>query len=771
MVNARPEHRQDHPSSLHRGPTLFVPAVLVALTVSLRLWHLDHGLPDFLEEAIPFKKALAMWGWETGHTDLNPHFFNYPTLAIYLHFFVQKLHYAFGLLAGTYSVPADYWLLYQLDPTPQVVAARLVGVCADGATVLGVWVIGERLRRGVGVVAALLVACAPTMVLTGRAIYTDSVMLALATWAVERLLKYQALGGRGRLLMGVILIGLAAGAKYTAGLLVLPLGWTLWIRHGRRGLLWWPVTAAASTTVFLLSSPYVALDFGSFWQDFNYERQHMAVGHLGSLDERGAGFQLRTLVNDLGVPALLCLLITLLGTLRRRREADVTALVTLWLALLPHAASVAWFRMEAARYLLPLLPSAAVLIGWGGWWTLSLSDGRWRRFATIAVLGLVLIPALRGGLAAAAGGSVGSRQLAREWCEQNLTLTDLIVQESYGAPLHDLFELELVRRNPSFPMARPEIRNRFAQLRWFRTVALPMATSGTFRFTAQTRAGNKLSLTIFPHASELNQVFYTPSLYHEVDFFIASNAVRQRYLDNPARFPLQVTFYRLLAEHATEAARFRPGRGVTGPEVTIYDLRGAWQEYLRQHHPRFDPYWWANVVPADFRTRADSLLAPPSARSHGQVQLPDGRPATWVLSLERPFNGYILPYLLRMAHHLSELQRFPAGRRHAAAILAMRSDLEIPCLIYSNCATQMGDWSQAQRAVTSCLKVNQRDGKNTDRLRFELARILSHLGQREAATHELELILQSAPPASELATQARRILSTGVWADSSQAAP
>jgi hypothetical protein len=233
---------------------LLITLVLVSALV-LRLWHIRHGLPDFLEEAIPFKKAFEMWGWETGRTDLNPHFFNYPTLSIYIHFALQKLHFAFGMLSGRYTVPADYWLAYHLDPTPQVVLARLVGVVSDGATLLGVWVIGERMRRGVGLLAALLLALAPTVLLTGRSIYSDSLMATLAVWALERLLAYQATGGRGRLLTALVLIGLAAGAKYTAGLLVVPLAAVLWFRHGRRGLLWWPLAAAGSFAVFLISSP------------------------------------------------------------------------------------------------------------------------------------------------------------------------------------------------------------------------------------------------------------------------------------------------------------------------------------------------------------------------------------------------------------------------------------------------------------------------------------------------------------------------------------
>ena len=128
------------PRSLRRAKvakSLGPPLALVALALLLRLWHLGHGLPDFSEEAIPFRRALAMWGWESGRTDLNPHFFNYPSLTIYLHFFWQKVQYAIGLLSGRYTVPADFWLTIQYDPTLPVLLGRLLGVLAD-ATVYGI---------------------------------------------------------------------------------------------------------------------------------------------------------------------------------------------------------------------------------------------------------------------------------------------------------------------------------------------------------------------------------------------------------------------------------------------------------------------------------------------------------------------------------------------------------------------------------------------------------------------------------------------------------
>jgi len=760
MLTGETGPRQDSRFFIRPGAAA-VGAALVVTAAVLRLWHLKHGLPDFLEEAIPFKKALQMWGWETGETDLNPHFFNYPTLSIYLHFLVQKFHYAAGLLAGSFTTPADYWLAYQIDPTRQVVLARMVGVLGDCVTVLAVWTIGERLRRGAGVVAGLLVAFAPTMIVTARSIYSDTVMAALAAWALFWLLAYLERSGRARLVAAVILIGLAAGAKYTAGLLVVPLAWVMWHRHRWRGLLGWVAAATGCLLVFLLSSPYVVLDFAEFWQDFSFERRHMAEGHLGTLGRRGGLFQLRTLAGDLGWPALLILagsLLWAIWTAGRTRGRGARAEITLWLFLLPNALSVALFRMEAARYLLPILPPAALLcataaMGLGSRW----SGGR-GRIGLAVVLAAVLLPPAWAGVRGAAGGADTTHSLARRWCEANLTREQLVVQEAYGAPLLTDIQVGRVQANPSFKAASDRMQDLYLSLPRYRSVNLPMAASGKFTLQTVGLDGSPLVLDVFPHASELNQVFYVPPLFAQVEYFLTSSAIRGRYEADPDRYPTQNRFYGLLDREAFVAARFASNRYVAGPDVTIYRLGKRFQEFLAGSERRLEPLWWAQAVPVEFRLEADRRLAPPELQSQGAVHLPDGKPARWVRALHFPFEYYIMPFLMPMAHHLAELGHFGQGRRYAAAVLILRPDQSLACRFFSYACTQLDDWQHARAAVENCLRILARRGESNLELSLELLRILNHLGDEERARAVLEEIRRTARAGSKAARLAERTL-------------
>ena len=143
-------------------------AAVLGIALAFRVWNLGHGLPEFLDEALPFRWALAMWGEPGASIDWNPHRFHHPSLATYLHLFVQLGAYLAGRVTGAYANPADYHLSFLIDPTPMALAARGVGVVADLATVLFVARAADRLKRGAGWLAGLLVAVSPSFIVGAR---------------------------------------------------------------------------------------------------------------------------------------------------------------------------------------------------------------------------------------------------------------------------------------------------------------------------------------------------------------------------------------------------------------------------------------------------------------------------------------------------------------------------------------------------------------------------------------------------------------------------
>ncbi|MCK5613107.1 hypothetical protein KAR91_65140, partial [Candidatus Pacearchaeota archaeon] len=84
-----------------RVQTTITALALVFIATVLRIYGIDWGLPQVYEEATPLYKAWEMWGWGARDSlDLNPHFFNYPSLSIYLQFMGQGLLYVLLKIFG-----------------------------------------------------------------------------------------------------------------------------------------------------------------------------------------------------------------------------------------------------------------------------------------------------------------------------------------------------------------------------------------------------------------------------------------------------------------------------------------------------------------------------------------------------------------------------------------------------------------------------------------------------------------------------------------------
>jgi hypothetical protein len=738
------------------APAGVKPAIagIVALAIALRVWHLAQGLPDFVEEAIPLRKALGMWGYAGRPADLNPHLFHYPSLTLYLQLLVQKLHFLAGHALGRFASPADYLLAARTDPTNVVLLGRLVSVAADALSVACVAAIGERLRRGAGLLAALLVACAPGLVVAGRSIYTDTVMTALALAALERMLAWRVAGGRGRLVAAVVLVGLAAGAKYPAASLLLPLGVVLWARAGARGLALWPACAALALAVFLVTTPYALLDFSTFARDFGFVSGLAARGHLGNLDRPGFHYHLANLARDVGWIGVGLAALSPLLLVRVHRDGPRRGdLLALLVALLAFGVPIALARVEAERYLIPVVPLAALLAGLAVFAGPGALRGRWRVPALALAIAALALPALARGVRVGASGG-GSTQLeARRWCERNLGRDRILVEEAFGAaPLTRQARLETMA-GALYAAAGPEARRRFETRPWYRIEPLPLTVAGRALATVMPPGRPPVELEIFPHVVDLNQMLYEPRLLEGVDYVLTSAAVRGRYAADPGRFPVQAAFYALLDSTAELAARIRPDAAHEGPEIAIYRLSDRARGALAALGP-LDTLWWAARIPLAYREAAGALLEP-GTPPDSSVRDAAGRPTAWVASLGPMFADRIATFTVPLASDLAELGRFGPARRLAAATLAVVPGDLAACLLYTTAAGRAGEWRAAKAAIERTLAAIDAEGEPPDVLRLEHAEILERLGETRQARAELEAV---AAAGGGLAGEARRRL-------------
>jgi hypothetical protein len=730
-------------------------AAILALAAALRLWRLGQGLPDFVEEALPLRHALEMGGWQA-HPGWNPHFFNYPSLVIYLQLLLVRLQ----ILAGAAGNPADFWLAFQDDPTRPVILARALGVLADLTAVVGAWRLASRLRPGAGPVAALAVAASAVMIRTARLVQVDPFLAAGVVWAVERMIAWQQEGGRGRLAGAVVLIGLTAGAKYQGGLLVLPLAWALWARDGAPGLRRWPLLALASLAVFLVTTPYAALDFPAFRADLGFERAHMAAGHLGSEDDIGLAFAAAALARDLGPLLLLGLAGLAWPWLRRHAAGDRRRHLTVVLAWVPLAVTVAAARMEAERYLVPLIPvlaaAAAVAVT-----DLGARLAR-RRWAPIALAAVVLAPLAVQGARAASTGRDHTQLQARRWLEANLDPTRaVVVLEPYTARLRNPFDDAILADHPAWALASEAARQHYLAGPRHLAVAMPLLVSGAVTLPVTDRTTHApQEVVVFAHAADANAVYYEPALLAGVTHVVVSSGVSRRHLDDPARYPRQAAFYRALQTHAKRLAEFRPGHGVDGPEVTVYGLGDEFQRVVAAARP-LDPFWWARLVPPAFRTRFEAAAVPPDRRCGAEPMCPDGKLAPWVQGLAPTFDEIVAPVLGRLAIGAVNAGSWAAARQLAAPLVVMSPGDVRGTELYVQACVSLGDLRGAEQALRQGLRAG--DASHASELRLALAEILYATARRPEAESLLREVIVATGASDQL--HARAVAMMGAQRD------
>src|SRR5262249_14215370 len=162
-----------------------------------------------------------------------------------------------------------------------------------------------------------------------------------------------------------------------------------------------------------------------FRRDMGYLQGLAEKGHFGNLSRSGFLFHLRNLARDTSWLGIAGLAGSLGWTAARARARPGTVLV--WLGLLSFGIPIAFARIEAERYLLPVLPLAAVLLAELVFAATDRLPHRLRPLVP-AVAGLVLAgPALVTAARDVIGSDTDTRIAARRWCESHLTHQHLIV--------------------------------------------------------------------------------------------------------------------------------------------------------------------------------------------------------------------------------------------------------------------------------------------------------------------------------------------------------
>ncbi len=305
------------------GPRVGLAALLVLAGV-LRVVGIRYGLP--FPVLNPDEASIVPRAWDVVHGGgLDPHFFDYPSLLIYL------------------EAPAQAW-----QAKPSYLTARIVLVALALGGVAAAWWLGRASYGTVaGFVAAAVTAVDVTHVFYSRTAVTD-VPLTLAVTVALALIVGDRLEWAG------IAAGAAASFKYPGALVLVPLvlvGWGRW-----RRLL---AGAALAVVTFALTSPFVLLDRNEAWSDIRRVQRLAHAGWLGFEHDHPAPVVYVARLWDGMGPVLIVAIAGLVAALVARRRADVAlaSFALVWFAQLLTA------RAHFDRYTLPLVPVLGALAG------------------------------------------------------------------------------------------------------------------------------------------------------------------------------------------------------------------------------------------------------------------------------------------------------------------------------------------------------------------------------------------------------------------------
>ena len=324
--------------------------VLIALTVValwLRLWGITFGLP--FTQARPDEDAVAERAARMWVEGPNPHFFDYPTLYIYVVAAAVRVSSALG------ANRVDQ--VYLVD--------RLIVSLAGAATVpLLFWATRRLLSEAIALLAAALLSVAFLHVRDSHFGVTDvpatlMIVLAFGVIATRRLDWTR----RWNALAAGVACGLAASTKYNAGIVIVPLlvasATEEWRRTQRISTIAGGtfVIIAGALAGFLAGTPYAWLDYPEFRRGVLAVGAHLAEGH-GVDVGRGWWHHLTvSLWFGVGWPMLVAALVgvAVVAVDYRRQAALVLSFPLVYYAVVGSG------QTAFARYATPLVPFACVL--------------------------------------------------------------------------------------------------------------------------------------------------------------------------------------------------------------------------------------------------------------------------------------------------------------------------------------------------------------------------------------------------------------------------
>jgi hypothetical protein len=417
------------------------------MAIVLRIWAIAYDLPYIYHPDEPFPIRIS-YNMLVTH-DFNPHFYDWPSLIIYLNLSLQSM---FHLAEKIFRIGSPSTLTNPLvelamgvtySPRPVIILlSRLMTAAFGVGTVVVTVSAGKEYSRNilVGLSAGLLLAVSPTTVSLSRYITPDTyasfftIIVLLASILIFRYGKT-----RDYIIAGLGL-GLAISSKYNTALIISAILCGHFLRAGRPGFKDYRLylTLSLGLISFIIVNPYAILDFSAFYTSFIGIGFHYFSGHAG-MDGDPLKWYLSYMWKTGGIIYILAALGLIRGFISRSKE-----FIILMIFPVLYFTVINIFIVRNDRTFLPLTPFLYILAVSFLLFIIDKSMLLENRSIRISCVSILVVIAVLGSLQLFSNTiksttqltTVNSRETARIWVTDHIQPGSKIALESY-APFID----------------------------------------------------------------------------------------------------------------------------------------------------------------------------------------------------------------------------------------------------------------------------------------------------------------------------------------------
>lgn len=419
--------------------------VILAGGFLLNVSSIGWGLPHiyFPDESFIINRALRM-----GTFNLDPEYYGYGVLHVYLLAFLYAVDFVFSYLVGSVHSADDFALAFFRDPSAIYLISRMVSVVAGTLTLYTTYLLGKNLfGRTVGLLSASALALSPLAVKLNHTAKTEPLLALAAGLMMLASVRLWEEGKARDYAFAGICYGAAISLKFPAVMLGVPfflahcfslqaqnirlaLRTVLGSREFAGGLLFTGLTC-------IVTNPYGFLPPTRLIRDILTWREWYADPQQGI--DRPFHFWFSSAEQALGIGFLGLLLAAFLLALKRGKKERwlVTAVLAFWLPLSMSA-------HKEVHWLLPVFPllyilSSHLLFAW-------LGSMQWRRVSLALILAFCAVnlePAWKTVDYLLILSQKDTRTLALEWVERNIPPDSKILMDkgrfmtAYNVPLKE----------------------------------------------------------------------------------------------------------------------------------------------------------------------------------------------------------------------------------------------------------------------------------------------------------------------------------------------